>query len=933
MISLLYVDDEPDLLDVARLFLEDNKLFKVDTASSAAESITKMKDTRYDAIISDYQMPEMDGIEFLKHVRAESDIPFGLFTGKGREEIVIEAINHGADFYLQKGGDPKALFAELSLKINQSVRRRQVEVQLQESEKRYRTVIETVQDTIYQCNNQGTVTMVSPSWVKLLGYESFGECIGKNIAEAFYFDPLQREAFLNEVNSRGFVENYPITMKRKDGSPVIVATSSHLYYGDSGEVLGVEGIFRDITRQHEAERQLAENREHLEAVLQGTPIPTFVIDSDRCLVSWNRAIEDYTGIKAEHVLGKPLAGQAFYKSDRPSLADMIVTADVAGIPKWYGDNAAPSPLIGGAYEATGYFPSMKGGTWLFFTAAPVLNSEGKIIGAVETLQDISVQKRAEAELLRKNEELSASYEELTVTEEELRQNYEELAMSQQMLHESETSYRKLVDNAISGIYRSTPEGSYTEVNPAFARIFGYESPADMKAAISDIRQQVYVHPGDRDRIRELVEKDGYVRNFLAEFHHRDGHQIWLSVNVVPVYDGEGMILYYEGTTEDVTGRKLAEEQLKQKTDALSVSYEQLSVVEEELRQNYDELRKHEVALKGEQELLHATIESTNAGILVVDAKGNVTHYNTRFGVMWGIPDDILASRDDHQITDYIIGQLADPGAFLSKIHELYGSAEHVSDCVEFLDGRIFERESLPLVHNGAVSGRVWNFYDVTELKRAEELLMESNLQLNLMTNITRHDILNKILVVLGYVSLLRSKTTDPVMRSHLDKVESATEAIRAQIVFTRTYQELGAREPAWQDPGDLVQRLQVPANISCSVELQDIEILADPMLEKVFYNLLDNSVRHGGNVTRVRVYSSKQEDPVTVFWEDNGTGIPESEKEKIFERGYGKNTGFGMFLVREVLNLTDITISETGTPGQGARFGMKVPKEAYRFRK
>ena len=356
MISLLYVDDEPDLLDVARVFLEDRAHFKVDTATSAAESILKMKGTNYDAIISDYQMPGMDGIEFLKHVRAESDIPFGLFTGKGREEIVIEAINHGADFYLQKGGDPKALFAELSLKINQSVRRRQAELKLKESEKRYRTVIETVQDTIYQCNNQGTVTMVSPSWVKLLGYDSLGECIGKNIADAFYFDPLQHEAFLNEINSRGYVENYPITMKRKDGCPIVVATSSHLYYGDSGEVLGVEGIFRDITRQHEAERKLAENREHLEAVLQGSPIPTFVIDSNRCLVSWNRAIEDYTGIKAEHVLGKPLAGQAFYKSERPSLADLIVTADVAGIQQWYFDNAVPSPLIDGAYEATRLFP-------------------------------------------------------------------------------------------------------------------------------------------------------------------------------------------------------------------------------------------------------------------------------------------------------------------------------------------------------------------------------------------------------------------------------------------------------------------------------------------------------------------------------------------------------------------------------------------------
>jgi PAS domain S-box-containing protein len=930
MISLLYVDDEPDLLDVAKAFLEGSANFKVDTSGSAAESIMKMKTVSYDAIISDYQMPGMDGIEFLKYVRTESDIPFGLFTGKGREEIVIEAINHGADFYLQKGGDPKALFAELQLKIHQSVRRRQAEKELKESEKRYRTLIESVQDTLYQCDNHGTLTMVSPSWMKLLGHDQGSECIGKNIVDAFYFDPLQREAFLNEINRHGFVENYPITLKRKDGTPIVVATSSHLFFGESGEAIGIEGIFRDITRQFEAERQLTENREYLEAVLQGSPIPTFVIDSAHCLVSWNRAIEDYTGIKAEQVLGKPLAGQAFYKSDRPSLADLIVNADIAGIPEWYSEKASPSSLINGAYEAIDYFPSMKGGTWLFFTAAPVLGPGGKCIGAVETLQDITGRKRAEEELHRKNEELSASYEELTVTEEELRQNYEELAMSQQMLHESETSYQKLVDNAILGIYRATPEGTFTELNPAFARIFGYESPGDMKDAIRDIRTQVYVLPGDREKIREIVEEFGYVKDFPAEFYHRDGHHIWLSVNVVPVLDEKGRVLYYEGTTEDITLRKIAEEELNKKTLDLSLSYEKLSLIEEELRQNYDELRKHEVSLKEEQELLHATIESTNAGILVVGPSGNVTHYNTRFRTMWGIPEEVLVRRNDTLLVESIIGQLADPDTFLDKLQELYGSADHVSDFIEFSDGRIFERESNPLVHNGAVSGRVWSFYDVTDLKRAEQALKESNKQLNLMTNITRHDVLNKIMVVLGYIGLGRLKTKDPDMISILDRMESATESIRTQVMFTKTYQELGAREPAWQDPAELIRRLQVPATVSCLVELRDIEILADPMLEKVFYNLFDNSLRHGGNVTQVRVWSSENNNHITIFWEDDGSGIPFSEKEKIFERGYGKNTGFGMFLVREVLAQTGISISETGVPGQGARFEMNVPKETCR---
>jgi len=125
--SVLYVDDEPDLLELGKLFLEADGLFSVSTAESGAIALEMMKNQEFDAIISDYQMPECNGIRFLRHIRHDSDIPFILFTGKGREEVVVEAINSGVDFYLQKGGDTKALFAELGHKINQAISRRTAE--------------------------------------------------------------------------------------------------------------------------------------------------------------------------------------------------------------------------------------------------------------------------------------------------------------------------------------------------------------------------------------------------------------------------------------------------------------------------------------------------------------------------------------------------------------------------------------------------------------------------------------------------------------------------------------------------------------------------------------------------------------------------------------------------------------------------------------
>ena len=139
MCSVLYVDDEQLLLDLCRSYLEKSGDFRIETTGSAPEAIEKIQNTSYDAIVSDYQMPGMDGIVFLKEVRSRfGDIPFILFTGKGREEIAIEAINNGADFYLQKGGDPRSQFAELAHKIRKAVERRRAIEELRDNESQLR---------------------------------------------------------------------------------------------------------------------------------------------------------------------------------------------------------------------------------------------------------------------------------------------------------------------------------------------------------------------------------------------------------------------------------------------------------------------------------------------------------------------------------------------------------------------------------------------------------------------------------------------------------------------------------------------------------------------------------------------------------------------------------------------------------------------------
>ena len=148
--SVLYVDDESFLLMPTKIYLETHGNFLVDTAATVDEALNKIKNHSYDVIISDYQMPENDGIQFLKTLRqAGNQIPFIIFTGKGDEDVVIEAYAAGADFYLAKGVNPKATYMDLTNKIEQIVNRRKVENALKESEELFRTLFNNANDSIF----------------------------------------------------------------------------------------------------------------------------------------------------------------------------------------------------------------------------------------------------------------------------------------------------------------------------------------------------------------------------------------------------------------------------------------------------------------------------------------------------------------------------------------------------------------------------------------------------------------------------------------------------------------------------------------------------------------------------------------------------------------------------------------------------------------
>jgi CheY-like chemotaxis protein len=208
--------------------------------------------------------------------------------------------------------------------------------------------------------------------------------------------------------------------------------------------------------------------------------------------------------------------------------------------------------------------------------------------------------------------------------------------------------------------------------------------------------------------------------------------------------------------------------------------------------------------------------------------------------------------------------------------------------------------------------------------------------LDLFVDVTRHDLLNKVAALSGYVEIVKANSQDPKILGYLARQQLLLTSIREQINFTRDYQSLGSQKPRWQELDETVCQAvgMLPPDITPPVceGCRGVEIFADSLLVKVFYNLMDNSLRHGRHVTSMRISSHEESDGLVITYEDDGIGITDREKESIFVKGKGKNTGLGLFLIREILTLTGITICETGQRGTGARFELLVPADMYRIR-
>ena len=975
---ILHVDDDSTLLKIARQCLEIQGPFQVESATSVDEALAKLEKEQYDAVVSDYQMPEKDGLQFLEELRQSGiAIPFIMFTGKGREEVAIKAFNLGADQYVNKHGDPETVYCELAHSIRTASENKREEDAKRRSEERYRTLLESIGDSVYVLDREWRHVIINEAGAKFTRTPK-EKLLGNKLTDLFpgvektpFFAAFKRVMETRKpetVNSKYVFENGPegwyevhvypvpegilcistdITSRKKTEEELRASEEKHrIISGISTDVVFSclkmgEGSFAISWMAGATEKVFGYSAKEMmdegcwKFVVQPQDLPTFeekVTDlkpgqssvcelritqkdgSTRWLRVFSHVVEDMGNPENHRLFGacediterkkvnfELEESEEKYRRQFEEALDAVFLADAeTGI--LLDCNRAAAKLVGrekseliGKHQQILHPPEKGEGEFSTTFKQHLKEREGQILETQVITKNGEVKNVAvKTNLfeLQDKKMLQGIFRDITKNKK-----------TEESLRESEERSRSLFESIQDpvGIFVGR-EGRLIDYNTAFKKSSGYTDEELKGKVFLD-----FVHPDDRDmalgKYRTEYSEDEFPLIYEIRGLNKKGESIPLELGV-STFKKKGKVIGIEVIHRDLTERKKTEMSLR------------------ESHQKFEGLFRH-----------------NPEAAVYLGLNFKIVDVNPRFCQLFGYSAEEAKGKD---INDLVVPEgMREEAESLDKDAK-NGYASH--DTVrKRKDGSLVpvSISAAPVTFENKLLGHVGIYKDITRLKNAEDHLRElnkmlevTNEKLHVVGGLTRHDVRNKLSAVTGNAYLLKRKLAeDPEALEQLADMENAVRNAETIFEFARTYEQLGVEQLVNLNVGKAVDEAAslFPdlKGIRIVNECHGLTVLADSLLCALFYNLIDNSLKYGKKLNQIRIhYEKAEENQLRLVYEDDGVGIALDVKPKIFNEGFttGKGSGYGLHLVKRMMDVYGWTIQETGTQGKGAQFTINMPK-------
>jgi PAS domain S-box-containing protein len=849
-LHILHVDDDASFLEVSKEILSLESNFEVDTAESVEEAYRKIKSTSYDAIVSDYQMPNKNGLDFLTELRAQKiEIPFILLTGKGREEIAIKALNLGADGYVNKQGNAETVYGELSHYVRQAVEKKQAQASLSYSEQQLRTVIMNAPIGISTSNSEsGFFENPNSTFCRILGY-SREELQKLTFREITYPEDLEESIAKVEALRARKIDSFTMEKRyiRKDGVIINAKVNVGAVRDKDGHVCLFVAELEDITERKREEQALRESEEKYKTLFeQAEQVDNYLLVLEvqatgfPAIFDANASALQAHGYTREEIIGKPIT--LLDEDSEPILKRM-------------------NKLLSGEK--------------LTFTAKH-RRKDGSVFDAEVSLKKIKIGSKIFLVSLERD-----------ITE---RKKMQEAIRQDQDMLEALTENLGVGFGIISKDYRVLWVNKFIKNNVG---------DVEGKQCYSSLNTLDHICPdcGVRKVFEEGAERDSHEYTQIGV----SGKPYYVELIATPLRDKDGNVTAALEFVVDIAEKKQREK---------------------ELRESREEFK--------------ALFDSNPEAAAYCDENFCIININPKFTEVFGYTLDEI--RGKNQIDILVPEELKQEAS--NVIEESRAHAVSYQTKRKRKDGstmQVFVSLAPVLVGEKRI-GTVTVFTDMTDEVAAEEKIEAAlkqseilNEKLSVVGSFTRHDVSNKLMAIEGNAYLAKKQAgNDQKINQYLDQIRLATTNITRILEFAKNYESLGSEQRTQTDVGRAIDQAASLFSGLKGAELINecwgFNILADSMLTTVFHNLIDNSLKYGKNLNKIRIYHSKEKDgSESIIYEDNGGGINEKDKTRLFTKGFGQGTGLGLYLIKRTCDIYGWTVKEIGDFGKGVKFEFNIP--------